>query len=241
VQTLRDALGRVLAGEQATILVGGEAGVGKSRLVHELIGEAASAPLMLAFEDLQRADRPTRDGRLDPDYLPPRLPTTLPARCPVGPRGAPLAERAARASRRFGHPRGGNGGGSVNPNGQATTAQFQYGRTNAYGSTTASQPFGSDSREHGVSAAVGALQPGVSYHCRVVATNVTGTTYGPDQTFKTTTASPRRHARTSPRLRVRSIHVTRCPAPAPSTPQAPARPSSRAAPSTATPTARRSR
>lgn len=43
VQTLRDALDRVLAGEQATIVVGGEAGVGKSRLVHELIGEARQA------------------------------------------------------------------------------------------------------------------------------------------------------------------------------------------------------
>ena len=40
VQALSHALGRVLAGEQATIVVGGEAGVGKSRLVHELVGEA---------------------------------------------------------------------------------------------------------------------------------------------------------------------------------------------------------
>ncbi|MGN6870554.1 MAG: helix-turn-helix transcriptional regulator [Solirubrobacteraceae bacterium] len=43
MQTLSDALERVLAGEQATIVVGGEAGVGKSRLVHELIGEARRA------------------------------------------------------------------------------------------------------------------------------------------------------------------------------------------------------
>ncbi len=43
VQTLSHALDRLLAGEQATIVVGGEAGVGKSRLVHELVGEARQA------------------------------------------------------------------------------------------------------------------------------------------------------------------------------------------------------
>ena len=43
VQTLSDALGRALAGEQANVVVGGEAGVGKSRLVQELVGEAREA------------------------------------------------------------------------------------------------------------------------------------------------------------------------------------------------------
>jgi DNA-binding CsgD family transcriptional regulator len=37
---LSDALRRALAGDPVTVLVGGEAGVGKSRLVHELIAEA---------------------------------------------------------------------------------------------------------------------------------------------------------------------------------------------------------
>jgi DNA-binding CsgD family transcriptional regulator len=37
---LRDSLDRAVAGEQATVLVGGEAGVGKSRLVHDLIVQA---------------------------------------------------------------------------------------------------------------------------------------------------------------------------------------------------------
>ncbi len=37
---LGSSLGRAVAGEQATVLVGGEAGVGKSRLVHDLIAQA---------------------------------------------------------------------------------------------------------------------------------------------------------------------------------------------------------
>ncbi len=39
-EALSDALGRVLAGERVTIVVGGEAGVGKSRLVSELLERA---------------------------------------------------------------------------------------------------------------------------------------------------------------------------------------------------------
>jgi DNA-binding CsgD family transcriptional regulator/tetratricopeptide (TPR) repeat protein len=43
LQSLTGALERVLAGEQVTVLVGGEAGVGKSRLVHELMDRARGA------------------------------------------------------------------------------------------------------------------------------------------------------------------------------------------------------
>jgi len=37
---LRNSLDRAVAGEQTTVLVGGEAGIGKSRLVHDLIDHA---------------------------------------------------------------------------------------------------------------------------------------------------------------------------------------------------------
>jgi DNA-binding CsgD family transcriptional regulator len=42
-KALADAMERVMAGESATVLVGGEAGVGKSRLVHELVVQARGA------------------------------------------------------------------------------------------------------------------------------------------------------------------------------------------------------
>src|SRR5690242_8174287 len=42
-EALAGALERVLAGQATTVVVGGEAGVGKSRLVHELVGRARDA------------------------------------------------------------------------------------------------------------------------------------------------------------------------------------------------------
>ena len=85
--------------------------------------------------------------------------------------------------------------GSVNPDGAATTAHFEYGLDRRYvtpgGSgpqydhSTPSQSVGSDFTSHSVSASVSGLVPNALYHVRLVATNAAGTTDGPDMTFRT--------------------------------------------------------
>jgi len=80
--------------------------------------------------------------------------------------------------------------GSVNPEGQATTYQFQYGTTTAYGTNVPSPAgsAGSGSTAVNESAAVTGLTASTLYHYRITATNATGTTNGADQTFTTSAA-----------------------------------------------------
>ncbi|HEY3759341.1 MAG TPA: hypothetical protein VGL37_06235 [Solirubrobacteraceae bacterium] len=77
--------------------------------------------------------------------------------------------------------------GSVNPEGMATTYQFQYGTSESYGSLAPATPqsVGSDSTTHELSAHLTGLSPGVEYHYRLLAINANGTGYGQDLTFKT--------------------------------------------------------
>jgi hypothetical protein len=84
----------------------------------------------------------------------------------------------------------------VNPNGQATTAYFQYGLDLKYSklggsgpdytNSTPVQALTGDFNDHTVLAAVSGLVPNALYHVRLVATNGSGTTFGPDMTFMTT-------------------------------------------------------
>lgn len=78
--------------------------------------------------------------------------------------------------------------GSVNPEGTATTYQFEYGTSSSYGSLAPATPasVGSDSTEHALQAALSGLQEGTTYHYRIVATNANGTARGADTTFRTT-------------------------------------------------------
>ena len=75
--------------------------------------------------------------------------------------------------------------GRVNPEGQATTYQFQYGLTTSYSNVTPSTSAGSGTKNTAVTAAIGSLTPNTTYHYRIVATNATGTTLGADRSFKT--------------------------------------------------------
>lgn len=74
---------------------------------------------------------------------------------------------------------------TVNPNGASTTVSFEYGTTTSYGSTTGSSTL-TGSTSTAVSSDLTGLAAETTYHCRVVATNSYGTTYGSDVSFTTT-------------------------------------------------------
>lgn len=82
--------------------------------------------------------------------------------------------------------------GTVNPNGAATTYQFEYGTSTGYGSTAPASPgsAGSGSAAVAESASLTGLSAGTVYHFRLNATNATGTTHGSDQSFTTTAVTP---------------------------------------------------
>jgi hypothetical protein len=77
--------------------------------------------------------------------------------------------------------------GTVSPNGLATTYYFEYGTTTAYGLATASR---TTQAEASVSETVRGLSAGTTYHFRLVATNASGTSYGPDRSYQTASTDP---------------------------------------------------
>jgi len=76
--------------------------------------------------------------------------------------------------------------GSVNPHGLTTTFHFQYGKTTAYGLTTAPQTRTGNTSQN-VTANITSLTAGTTYHFRIVASNMDGTRMGADRTFITLT------------------------------------------------------
>jgi hypothetical protein len=80
--------------------------------------------------------------------------------------------------------------GTVNPNGLASTASFQYGTTAAYGLSTAGQSAGSSETTAPIDASIAGLAPATTYHFRIIAESSAGTSYGADQTFTTPAAPP---------------------------------------------------
>ncbi|MCH8839061.1 MAG: hypothetical protein IIA60_14920, partial [Candidatus Marinimicrobia bacterium] len=78
--------------------------------------------------------------------------------------------------------------GRVNPQGDATTVEFEWGQTTSYGNSKAADqsPLAAGiTVEVAVSTVLGGLAASTDYHYRVKATNGSGTTFGLDQAFST--------------------------------------------------------
>ncbi len=75
--------------------------------------------------------------------------------------------------------------GTVNANGNSTTATFEFGTSTAYGQTfTATTSPVTGNANTPVSYSAGGLLPNTAYHFRAVGTNANGITYGLDQVFE---------------------------------------------------------
>jgi hypothetical protein len=80
--------------------------------------------------------------------------------------------------------------GLVNPNGQPANYRFNYGTTSAYGQTTANQPIAAGAADVTATATLNGLTVGETYHYRLVASGIAGTTLGQDQVFVAGQAPP---------------------------------------------------
>ncbi|MGA7703921.1 MAG: hypothetical protein WB998_03385 [Solirubrobacteraceae bacterium] len=79
--------------------------------------------------------------------------------------------------------------GTVDPEGVDASYRFEYGTSESYEDSTQSGHTGVGSGGMAVSQQLGELLPETTYHYRLVATNVAGTTFGPDYTFTTGSAA----------------------------------------------------
>lgn len=77
--------------------------------------------------------------------------------------------------------------GAVNPNGESSTYQFEYGTTTAYGSVSPAKPadVGAGRVPVTVRQTLTGLKDGTTYHFRIKGANAAGVSYGSDVTFKT--------------------------------------------------------
>jgi alpha-tubulin suppressor-like RCC1 family protein len=82
-------------------------------------------------------------------------------------------------------------GGTVNPEGTVTHYQFEYGtEAGNFSSSTPDVSAGSGASAVPVSAKVTGLQPGTTYHYRIIANSATGISAGTEATFTTTGHPP---------------------------------------------------
>ncbi len=75
--------------------------------------------------------------------------------------------------------------GAVDPNCSETSYYFEYGKTTDYGFVTATKSAGTVCDSTSVAESVSDLEPSTTYHFRLVAKNMAGTTLGDDLTFET--------------------------------------------------------
>jgi hypothetical protein len=80
--------------------------------------------------------------------------------------------------------------GVVNPRYGTTLIHFEYGLTAAYGAATAPRGVGNGNESVNVATGISGLQPGKTYHFRVVAENSQGRVPGGDATFVTGSLPP---------------------------------------------------
>jgi hypothetical protein len=81
--------------------------------------------------------------------------------------------------------------GTIDPENQAVTDyHFEWGLTSSYGNTTPSASLETGKVPVAISALLDSLTPGATYHYRLVATNASGTTQGPDRIFTTYASLP---------------------------------------------------
>jgi hypothetical protein len=80
--------------------------------------------------------------------------------------------------------------GTINPEGVAgtTTYRFDWGLDSNYGNSTAETDSGGGSSNVSAAATISGLQPGTTYHYRLVGTNPSGSAAGTDETFTTAAA-----------------------------------------------------
>ncbi len=80
--------------------------------------------------------------------------------------------------------------GTVNPNGGAATAWFEWGTNTSYGQTTPIIGVGSGDTALPVNAQISGLSPGVAYHFRLGASSNLGTNHGSDRVFQWSNTRP---------------------------------------------------
>lgn len=74
--------------------------------------------------------------------------------------------------------------GLESPRNGTTSAFFQYGKTTSYGIYTDNQEF-TDGSAHGIEAQIYGLEPGTTYHYRIIGEDAKGKRYGEDHAFTT--------------------------------------------------------